>query len=169
MRKEGWITAEPGKAPWTTAAAVRPGPAGRGRLRLGAGLHTAEAVKVAGQNAPDLVVRLTVDPLLQREGAEAVRQTMATEAARSGASQSGLAVAVGRRGDRAMVGGTSYAESPFNRAVQARRQPGSSFKPFIYAAAVERGVLPTDIRVDEPIKIGDWKRPRTTAAATAAR
>jgi penicillin-binding protein 1A len=56
-----------------------------------------------------------------------------------------------------MVGGTDYIESPFNRAVQARRQPGSTFKPFVYAAALEKGVLPTDIRVDAPVQFGDWK------------
>jgi len=58
---------------------------------------------------------------------------------------------------RAMVGGTDYVESPFNRAVQARRQPGSTFKPFVYAAALEKGVLPTDIRVDGPVRFGAWK------------
>jgi penicillin-binding protein 1A len=60
------------------------------------------------------------------------------------------------------------SRKPFNRAVQAKRQPGSSFKPFVYAAALEKGVLPTDIRVDEPVKIGNWN-PRTTAAAIAVR
>ena len=55
-----------------------------------------------------------------------------------------------------MVGGLDFDEAPFNRAVQAKRQPGSTFKPFVYAAAVERGMLPTDIRVDAPIKLGDW-------------
>src|SRR6187549_1838831 len=55
-----------------------------------------------------------------------------------------------------MVGGTDYIASPFNRAVQARRQPGSTFKPFVYAAALQTGVLPGDIRIDEPITIGDW-------------
>jgi len=55
-----------------------------------------------------------------------------------------------------MVGGTDFDETPFNRAVQARRQPGSTFKPFVYAAALEKGVLPTDQRVDGPVKFGDW-------------
>ncbi|MBP9230031.1 MAG: penicillin-binding protein, partial [Phenylobacterium sp.] len=56
-----------------------------------------------------------------------------------------------------MVGGLDYNASVFNRAVQARRQPGSSFKPFVYAAALEKGVMPTDIRIDGPVKFGDWK------------
>jgi len=50
-----------------------------------------------------------------------------------------------------MIGGRDYADSRFNRATQARRQPGSTFKPFIYLAALEAGRLPTDIIVDEPV------------------
>jgi penicillin-binding protein 1A len=60
---------------------------------------------------------------------------------------------------RALVGGRDWNESNFNRAVQARRQPGSSFKPFIYAAAIDNGFHPTDIIVDEPVSYpaGDGK------------
>lgn len=54
---------------------------------------------------------------------------------------------------KAMVGGTDYEVSQFNRAVQARRQPGSAFKPIIYAAAFERGYTPSTIIVDEPIRL----------------
>jgi penicillin-binding protein 1A len=52
-----------------------------------------------------------------------------------------------------MVGGFSYDESEFNRATQAMRQPGSSFKPFIYAAAIENGYTPSSIVLDAPISI----------------
>ncbi|RRN57110.1 penicillin-binding protein, partial [Caulobacter sp. 602-1] len=73
---------------------------------------TTEAVKSAGQNAADLVVRLTSDPLLQREGAEVVRQTMATETTRSGARQAALLSLSADGAIRAMVGGTDYGDSP---------------------------------------------------------
>jgi penicillin-binding protein 1A len=53
---------------------------------------------------------------------------------------------------RAMVGGTDFDKSQFNRATQARRQPGSAFKPFIYAAALEKGMTPATMIVDEPIQ-----------------
>ncbi len=56
----------------------------------------------------------------------------------------------------AMVGGRDYALSVFNRATQARRQVGSSFKPYVYTAAVEAGVKPTDIVVDGPTRFGDY-------------
>jgi penicillin-binding protein 1A len=52
---------------------------------------------------------------------------------------------------RAMVGGGDFRRSQFNRAVQSRRQPGSAFKPFIYAAAIEQGMGPSDIIVDSPV------------------
>ena len=53
----------------------------------------------------------------------------------------------------AMVGGFSYDQSEFNRATQAQRQPGSSFKPFVYAAALDNGYTPSSIVLDEPIQI----------------
>ncbi|SPE21015.1 Penicillin-binding protein, 1A family [Candidatus Sulfotelmatomonas gaucii] len=76
----------------------------------------------------------------------------------------------------AMVGGRDYALSVFNRATQAERQTGSSFKPYVYTAAVEDGVKPTDIIVDGPVRFGnyvphnyenDFKGPMTIAAAFA--
>ena len=157
MRKEGWITAEQESRALDDTPRLSPmALQDEGDYGWVLDYATTEAVKIAGQNAPDLVVRLTIDPTLQHEGAEVVRQTMATEATRSGARQAALLSLSADGAIRAMVGGTDYAESPFNRAVQARRQPGSTFKPFVYAAAVEKGVLPTDIRVDEPVKFGTW-------------
>src|SRR5262249_42444565 len=60
---------------------------------------------------------------------------------------------------RALIGGRDWNQSNFNRAVQARRQPGSAFKPFIYAAAIDNGFHPTDVIVDEPVSYtgGDGK------------
>ena len=55
----------------------------------------------------------------------------------------------------AMVGGFSYDQSEFNRATQAQRQPGSSFKPFVYAAALDNGYTPSSIVLDEPIEIDE--------------
>jgi penicillin-binding protein 1A len=65
---------------------------------------------------------------------------------------------VGRGGAiLAGVGGGDHRDSPFNRAVQALRQPGSAFKPFVYAAALQRGVDPGDTRRDAPVSIGGWR------------
>jgi penicillin-binding protein 1A len=57
---------------------------------------------------------------------------------------------------RAMVGGRDYRQSPYNRAVLARRQPGSTFKPFVWLAALRKGVRPDDTVLDAPIRIGSW-------------
>jgi penicillin-binding protein 1A len=56
----------------------------------------------------------------------------------------------------AMVGGKSYRDSPFNRATQARRQPGSTFKLFVYLAALRSGMTPDSIVDDSPVTIGEW-------------
>ncbi|MBV1831097.1 PBP1A family penicillin-binding protein [Komagataeibacter sp. AV436] len=56
----------------------------------------------------------------------------------------------------AMVGGWSFRESQFNRAIQAARQPGSSFKPFVYLAAMEQGISPSQKFDDSPVSYGEW-------------
>ena len=58
---------------------------------------------------------------------------------------------------RALVGGRNYAESQFNRAVAAKRQPGSAFKPFVYLTAIERGLTPDTMREDKPIAVKGWR------------
>ncbi len=58
---------------------------------------------------------------------------------------------------RAMVGGRNYADSQFNRAVAAKRQPGSAFKPFVYLTALEHGLTPDTVREDKPIKVKGWQ------------
>ena len=55
-----------------------------------------------------------------------------------------------------MVGGRNYGESQYNRAVTAKRQPGSAFKPFVYLTAIERGMTPDTLRLDAPINVKGW-------------
>ena len=69
----------------------------------------------------------------------------------------GALVAIDRDGAvRAMIGGRDYVDSLYNRATQAERQPGSAFKLFVYLAALESGMKPTDTIVDEPVTIAGW-------------
>ena len=97
-----------------------------------------------------LQVATTLDPAGQRYAEAAL-------AAETPAGAQGALVALARDGAvRAMVGGRDYVRSNYNRAVLARRQPGSSFKLFVYLSAIEQGVNPDDQVVDKPVTIGNW-------------
>ena len=104
-----------------------------------------------------LVVETTVDPSLQVQSELALIKTLSTEGAKLKASEGALVMMDGSGAVLAMVGGTSYKKSQFNRAVKARRQPGSAFKPFVYLAALEHGFTPETVEVDEPVRIGNWQ------------
>ncbi|MDB5451089.1 MAG: penicillin-binding protein [Phenylobacterium sp.] len=101
-------------------------------------------------------VKTTLDSRLQRLAERAVRGELSGSGHRLGAGQAAL-VALRRDGAVvAMVGGRDYRESQFNRAVQARRQPGSAFKLFVYLAAIRDGARPDSMVSDAPITIGGW-------------
>jgi penicillin-binding protein 1A len=109
---------------------------------------------------PDLVIKLSLDLKLQAAAQKAVDNGIATMGKDRRASEGAALLIENDTGAiRAMVGGRDYQKSQFNRATQARRQPGSSFKMFVYAAALEDGMTPGTVRFDMPITIGNW-RPR---------
>lgn len=113
--------------------------------------------ELAGPAHGDLVVRTTLDVDAQR-AAEAALDAVLADPARAQGAHEGALVSLAHDGAvRAMVGGRSYARSQFNRAVLASRQPGSAFKPFVYASAFEAGLTPDDVRDDRPVRIGDWE------------
>jgi penicillin-binding protein 1A len=92
----------------------------------------------------------TLDPNMQLAADRAIR-------ANTPGSAQGALVSLDRDGAvRAMVGGRDYVSSIYNRAAQAQRQPGSAFKLFVYLAALESGMKPTDTIVDEPVTISGW-------------
>ncbi len=112
---------------------------------------------LVGHVEQDLVVKTSIDLRLQQVAESALVEELAKNGPRYQVAQ-GAIVMMSPTGEvRAMVGGRNYAESQFNRAVAAKRQPGSAFKPFVFLTALERGVQPQDIREDRPIKIKDWK------------
>jgi len=112
---------------------------------------------LVGRVEQGIVVETTIDPALQA----AAEKTLVDELARSGDKagvHQGALVAMSPDGAvRAMVGGRNYAESQFNRAVAAKRQPGSAFKPFVYLTAIERGLTPETVREDKPIAVKRWR------------
>jgi len=105
----------------------------------------------------DIVVETSIDPVLQAAAEKALTEELAQKGDKSGASQGALVAMTPDGAVRALVGGRNYADSQFNRAVAARRQPGSAFKPFVYLTALERGLTPDTIREDKPIRINGWQ------------
>ena len=105
----------------------------------------------------DLIVRTTLSPDVQRLAEAGGEKALAKGGAKAGIGQAALVAMTPDGAVRAMVGGRSYAKSQFNRVTQARRQPGSAFKPFVYLAGLESGLAPGDILFDESVAIGDWR------------
>ncbi|MGD9923313.1 MAG: transglycosylase domain-containing protein, partial [Pseudorhodoplanes sp.] len=110
-----------------------------------------------GRVEDDIVVETSIDPALQLFAEQALSEELAMRGGKLGVEQ-GAIVALSPDGAvRAMVGGRDYSESQFNRAVAAKRQPGSAFKPFVYLTALERGLNPQTVREDRPIVIKGWR------------
>jgi len=112
---------------------------------------------LVGQIDQSIVVETTIDPKLQNIAEAAVIDELAAKSVKFNVSQGALVAMTGDGAVRAMVGGRNYAESQYNRAVTARRQPGSAFKPFVYLTAIEAGLTPETIRQDAPLDVKGWK------------
>lgn len=114
--------------------------------------HIEEVVQI---NDEDLIVRTTLDLKLQKNAIYVIRKMLNEHGFKNGASQMAL-VSIDKTGAvRAMVGGHTYGESQFNRAL-ALRSFGSSFKYFVYLSALEHGFDIYDMISDMPIRIGNW-------------
>ncbi|WP_099867123.1 transglycosylase domain-containing protein [Pararhizobium haloflavum] len=127
----------------------------------GAEHYVADAVMdelpdLIGEVTGDIVVETTIDSDLQQLSEAAIQDAIDENGETLNVSQGALVALDATGAIRAMVGGRNYAESQFNRATDARRQPGSAFKPFVYAAALEMGLSPYSVRNDAPIQIGNW-------------
>jgi penicillin-binding protein 1A len=121
-----------------------------------------EALKLASNNGErqlsgDLTVHTTLEPKLQEAARRTARDTIEGKAAKKANVHEAAIVTMRPDGAVvAMIGGVDYAESTFNRAIQAHRQPGSAFKPFVYLAALESGLSPWETRDDQPVYIDGW-------------
>ncbi len=110
-----------------------------------------------GKFESDIVVQTTVDTGLQAAAEKALVDELNRQGGRYNVHQGAVVSMKPDGAIRALIGGRDYAQSQFNRATTAKRQPGSAFKPFVYLAAVERGATPDTVREDAPIRIGNWQ------------
>jgi len=154
MVEAGWLTQREAEKARSGGAAIRGGGPGA-QVRYVADWALERARDYVGSEGGDLVVATTIDPHLQRLAEKAVSSSLAAARGR----KAGQAALVAMRPDGAvvaMVGGRSYAESQFNRATQALRQPGSAFKLFVFLAALEAGIRPGDTVKDRPVTVAGW-------------
>jgi penicillin-binding protein 1A len=112
---------------------------------------------IVGSFDQDIVVETSIDPALQAAAERALTDTLAQKGEKLGVGEGALVAMTPDGIVRALVGGKSYAESQFDRAIAAKRQPGSAFKPFVYLTALEHGLTPDTVREDGPITVKGWK------------
>ncbi|WP_441239109.1 transglycosylase domain-containing protein [Bradyrhizobium sp. 930_D9_N1_4] len=112
---------------------------------------------LVGQIDESIKVETTIDPKLQSVAEAAIIDELAAKSVKFNVSQGALVAMTPDGAVRAMVGGRNYSESQYNRAVTAKRQPGSSFKPFVYLTALEQGLTPDTMRQDAPIEVKGWR------------
>ncbi|MBE0578253.1 PBP1A family penicillin-binding protein [Devosia sp.] len=165
MARDGFITPE-------EAAAAQIDPSQSVRTRVaGSEDYVADWVEslmtaYIGEIKDDVVVQTTIDFKMQKDAEFIVKELVASEGPKRGFSQGAL-VAMDVDGTvRAMVGGVDYQASQYNRAVTAKRQPGSTFKPFVYMAAMEKGYTPDTLAEDAQFEYNGWS-PRNASGKYA--
>ena len=154
MVESGAITADQAK----TAAAQIAFP--RGDKQPGAWFADWASDQVQAVLPPgrDATVRTTLDERLEIQVENALTAMLDGPAEAVRAGEGAVVVLDAATGAvRAMAGGRDYRDSNFNRAVNAHRQPGSAFKPFVWLTALENGLTPADMVLDAPIRIGNWE------------
>ncbi len=115
-----------------------------------------ELPTLIGEVRTDVIVDTTIDLTLQKLGEKSIRRLLDESGRKLNVSQAALVSIDNTGAVRAMIGGADYASSQFDRASEARRQPGSAFKPFVFLAALEQGRTPDSVRNDAPVRIGKW-------------
>ena len=143
------------------AAIVKPSyavkPVGAGTINYVADWIGEVLDDLVGQIDQNIVVETSIDPKLQSIAEAAIIDELAAKSVKFNVTQGALVAMTPDGAVRAMVGGRNYAESQFNRAVTAKRQPGSAFKPFVYLTALEAGMTPDTVKHDAPLDVKGWK------------
>jgi penicillin-binding protein 1A len=155
MAEEGYIT--PGMAKVALANPAEAVRGGAGSANYAADYVMDELDDAVGAIDEDIAVATTISAALQADAEQALTEELDQKGAKYGVGQGALVSMAPDGAIKALVGGRSYADSQFNRAVAAKRQPGSAFKPFVYLAALERGLTPASVREDAPINVKGWQ------------
>ena len=105
----------------------------------------------------DLTITTAMDSALQEAARTQIVTTLNKRATQNAhVTQAALVSMTPEGAVRALIGGKDYAESAFNRVTKAHRQPGSAFKPFVYLTALEQGLTPATVRIDEAVTVKNW-------------
>jgi penicillin-binding protein 1A len=139
----------------TPARAIKP--SGGGSVNYVADWVMDAVDDLIGHVEADIVVETSIDPALQTAAEQSLDDVLAQKGDKLNVGEGALVAMTPDGVVRALVGGRNYAESQFNRAIAARRQPGSAFKPFVYLTALEHGLTPDTVRDDKPISVQGWR------------
>jgi penicillin-binding protein 1A len=156
MAEQGHITEAMAKAALANPAEVKHDKSA-GSINYAADYVMDALNDTVGAIDEDIVVTTTINLKMQAEAERALTEELNAKGAKFGVEQGALVALDPNGAVKAMVGGRNYADSQFNRAVAAKRQPGSSFKPFVYLAALEKGLTPDTVRDDAPITVKGWR------------
>jgi penicillin-binding protein 1A len=156
MAEQGHITEAMAKAALANPAEVKHDRSA-GSINYAADYVMDALSNTIGAIDEDIVVTTTIDLAMQGEAERALTDELNAKGSKFGVEQGALVALDPMGAIKAMVGGRNYADSQFNRAVAAKRQPGSSFKPFVYLAALEKGLTPDTVREDAPISVKGWR------------
>ncbi len=113
--------------------------------------------ELIGTPEEDLIIETTLNPKVQRYVQDSIASTIEQYGTDRQITQGAMVVMRPNGAVVALIGGRNYSQSQFNRATQAKRAPGSSFKPLVYLTALEKGWDPQDLIVDEPIVKGRYR------------
>jgi penicillin-binding protein 1A len=156
MVRDGAIKDQDAKVALAAPARARR-QAGAGSLNYAADWVVDVLDDFIGSVEQDIIVTTTLDPAIQKLAETALTTELEAKGGKQDVSQGAIVAMAVDGGVKALVGGRNYSESQFNRAVAAKRQPGSAFKPFVYLTALERGYTPDSGILDGPINIKGWK------------
>lgn len=155
MAREGFIDDKQAKiAIAKPAEAIRPGGASTANYAADYVMDVLD--DFVGNIETDVTVQTTIDPKLQSAAEKTIVDELNARGEKFGVGQGALVAMTPDGAVKALVGGRNYSESQFNRAITAKRQPGSAFKPFVYLAALEAGLMPETIREDSPVSVRGW-------------